>query len=121
MRVSTVEESAAKVADYDCPVEATLDVIGGKWKVVILFHLTHDGTQRFAVLRRKIPSVSERMLIQQLRELEEDGIVHREVFPEVPPKVEYSLTEYGKTLRPITEVMCEWGQRHIKRIKAKKK
>ena len=120
MRVSTIEESAAKVADYDCPVEATLDVIGGKWKVVILFHLTHDGTHRFAVLRRKIPGVSERMLTQQLRELEDDGIVHREVYPEVPPKVEYSLTEYGKTLRPITEVMCEWGQRHVKRTKAKK-
>ncbi len=119
MRVSMAKDEAAK--DYHCPVEATLDVIGGKWKVVILFHLTHDGTHRFAELRRKIPAVSERMLTQQLRELEDDGIVHREVYPEVPPKVEYSLTEYGKTLRPITEVMCEWGQRHIKRIKARKK
>ena len=119
MRVSTVEATANAV-DYPCPVEATLDVIGGKWKVVILYHLTHDGTHRFAVLRRKIPGVSERMLTQQLRELEDDGIVHREVYAEVPPKVEYSLTEYGKTLRPITEVMCEWGQRHMKRIKTKK-
>ena len=119
MRVSIAGEEATK--DYHCPVEATLDVIGGKWKVVILFHLTHEGTLRFAVLRRRIPGVSERMLTQQLRELEEDGIVHREVYPEVPPKVEYSLTEYGKTLRPITEVMCEWGQRHIRRIKAKMK
>ena len=119
MRVSMASEATTK--DYHCPVEATLDVIGGKWKVVILFHLTHDGTHRFAELRRKIPGVSERMLTQQLRELEEDGIVHREVYPEVPPKVEYSLTEYGKTLRPITEVMCEWGQKHMKRIKARKK
>lgn len=117
MRVSTVEESA----DYDCPVEATLDVIGGKWKVVILYHLTHDGTHRFAVLRRKIPGVSERILTQQLRELEDDGIVHREVYPEVPPQVVYSLTDYGKSLRPITEVMCEWGQRHMRRIRVKKK
>jgi len=109
------------VTEYHCPVEATLDVIGGKWKVVILFHLSHDGTHRFAELRRKIPGVSERMLTQQLRELEGDGIVHREVYPEVPPKVEYSLTEYGRTLRPITNVMCEWGQKHIKRIKARKK
>ena len=119
MRVSMASEAATK--DYHCPVEATLDVIGGKWKVVILFHLTHDGTHRFAELRRKIPGVSERMLTQQLRELEDDGIVHREVYPEVPPKVEYSLTDYGKTLRPITEVMCEWGQRHVKRLNAKKK
>jgi DNA-binding HxlR family transcriptional regulator len=97
------------------------DVIGAKRKVVILFHLTHDGTHRFAELRHKIPGVSERMLTQQLRKPEDDGIVHREVYPEVPPKVEYSLTNYGKSLRPITEVMCEWGQKHIKRLKAKKK
>ena len=120
MRVSTAEDSPGMV-DYSSPVEATLDVIGGKWKAVILYHLTHDGTHRFAVLRRKIPGVSERMLTQQLRELEEDGIVHREVYPEVPPKVEYSVTEYGKTLRPITEVMCEWGQRHMRRVSAKKR
>jgi DNA-binding HxlR family transcriptional regulator len=121
MRVSMAKDTVADGPAFHCPVEATLDVIGGKWKVVILFHLTHEGTHRFAVLRRKIPGVSERMLTQQLRELEEDGIVHREVYPEVPPKVEYSLTDYGTTLRPITEVMCEWGQKHIKRIKAKKK
>lgn len=119
MQVTPNEESAGKVVDYDCPVAATLDVIGGKWKVVILYHLSHDGTHRFAVLRRKILGVSERMLTQQLRELEVDGIVHREVYPEVPPKVEYSLTDYGKSLRPITEVMCEWGKRHIKRSKAR--
>ena len=118
MRVSIANEDATK--GYHCPLEATLDVIGGKWKVVILFRLSHDGTLRFAELRRKIPGVSERMLIQQLRELEDDGIIHREVYPEVPPKVEYSLTEYGKTLRSITKVMCEWGQKHIKRFKAKK-
>jgi DNA-binding HxlR family transcriptional regulator len=121
MRVSMARGIGTDGTDFHCPVEATLDVIGGKWKGVILFHLTHDGTHRFAELRRKIPGVSERMLTQQLRELEDDGIVHREVYPEVPPKVEYSLTDYGKTLRPITEVMCEWGQRHIKRLKAKKK
>lgn len=120
MRVSAAKGVVANGSNYHCPVEATLDVIGGKWKVVILFHLTHEGIHRFAELRRKIPGVSERMLTQQLRELETDGIVHREVYPEVPPKVEYSLTEYGKTLRPITEVMCEWGGRHIERIKAKK-
>ncbi len=120
MKVSDTNSEGAD-ADYHCPVEATLDVIGGKWKVVILFYLAHDGTHRFAELRRKVAGVSERMLTQQLRELEGDGIVHREVYPEVPPKVEYSLTEYGRTLRPITEIMCEWGQKHMKRIKAKKK
>jgi DNA-binding HxlR family transcriptional regulator len=118
MRASTVDKSAGKMTDYHCPVEATLDVIGGKWKVVLLHHLRNDGSHRFAVLRRKIPGVSERMVIQQLRELEVDGIVHREVYPEVPPKVEYSLTDYGKSLRPITEVMCDWGKRHIKLRKA---
>jgi len=110
--------SAGVEAGYHCPVEATLDEIGGKWKVVILFHLTHDGTHRFAEMRRKIPGVSERMLTQQLREHDDDDIVHREVYPEVPPQVEYSLTDYGKTLRPITEVMCEWGKRHVKWITA---
>jgi DNA-binding HxlR family transcriptional regulator len=105
---------------FNCPVEATLSVIGGKWKVVILFHLSHSGTHRFAELRRKIPGVSERMLTQQLRELEHDGVVFREVYPEVPPKVEYSLTEYGETLRPICELMCGWGKKHMKRITTKK-
>jgi DNA-binding HxlR family transcriptional regulator len=99
---------------FHCPVEATLDVIGGKWKVVILFWLK-DRTLRFGELRRKIPGVSERVLTQQLRELEGHGIVHREVYSEVPPKVEYSLTDYGRTLRPIMDLMCQWGKRHMRR------
>jgi len=119
MKVSGMPSECAAVAIFDCPVEATLDVIGGKWKVVILFHLTHDGTHRFAELRRRIPGISERMLSRQLRELEMAGIVHREVYPQVPPKVEYSLTDYGKTLRPICELMCDWGKKHIKRLKAR--
>jgi DNA-binding HxlR family transcriptional regulator len=100
---------------YHCPVEATLDVIGGKWKALILFHL-RDGVLRFGQLRRQIPGVSERMLAQQLRELERQGVVHREVYREVPPRVEYWLTDYGKTLRPITDLMCEWGKRHQRRV-----
>ncbi|HTX94938.1 MAG TPA: helix-turn-helix domain-containing protein [Mycobacterium sp.] len=98
------------VDDGTCPVEAMLAVIGGKWKAVLIFHLSRDGTQRFAELRRKTPG--ERVLIRQLRELEADGVVARQVFPEVPPRVEYSLTEYGQSLRPVTEAMCEWGKRH---------
>ena len=100
---------------YHCPVEAALDVIGGKWKVVILFWL-RDQVCRFGELRRKIPDISERMLTQQLRQLEEHGIVHRKVYAEVPPKVEYALTPYGRTLRPITDLMCAWGKKHMKRL-----
>jgi len=99
---------------YHCPVEAALDVIGGKWKVVILFWLK-EGVRRFSELRRLIPGISERMLTQQLRELEDHGIVHRRVYAQVPPKVEYSLTPYGRTLRPITDLMCAWGKKHINR------
>ena len=111
MNVKQIKKAPA----YHCPVEATLDVIGGKWKALILFHL-RDAVCRFGELRRKIPGVSERMLAQQLRELEEQGVVHREVYREVPPKVEYWLTPYGKTLRPITDMLCEWGKKHQKRV-----
>lgn len=118
-KVRMIHDLPHPLDGFQCPVEATLAVIGGKWKVVILFHLNHAGTHRFSQLKRKIPAVSERMLTQQLRELERDAVIHREVFAEVPPKVEYSLTPYGKTLRPITELMCAWGARHIKRVKPK--
>lgn len=107
-------KQAKKAPAYNCPVKATLDVIGGKWKALILFYLK-DAVLRFGELRRKIPGVSERMLAQQLRELEEQGVVHREVYREVPPKVEYWLTDYGKTLRPLTDLMCQWGKRHMQR------
>ena len=99
----------------NCPVTVTLAVIGGKWKPLILYHLLNQGTHRFAELRRRISGISERMLTQQLREMEADGIVHREIYPEVPPKVEYSITEYGETLRPVSEAMCKWGLNHMKR------
>ncbi|MGH9199290.1 MAG: winged helix-turn-helix transcriptional regulator [Acidimicrobiia bacterium] len=104
-----------KAPQYNCPVEAILDVIGGKWKVLILFWL-RDQVSRFGELRRKIPDISERMLTMQLRELEDHGIIHREVYPVVPPRVEYSLTAYGRTLCPITDLMCAWGKKHLRRL-----
>jgi DNA-binding HxlR family transcriptional regulator len=98
---------------FDCPVEATLAVIGGKWKAVLIFHLMDGTNQRFAELRRKTTGISDRILSRQLRELESDGVVARHVFAEVPPRVEYSLTDYGQTLRPVTEAMCQWGKKHM--------
>jgi len=99
---------------YQCPVEATMDVIGGKWKIIIIHHLISE-TRRFSELRRLIPQVTQRMLTSQLRELESNGIVHREVYPQVPPKVEYSLTEFGQTLESVLLVMHDWGDEFIKK------
>jgi DNA-binding HxlR family transcriptional regulator len=107
-----------KVADFTCPVELTLNVIGGKWKSVILFYLITKGTLRFNEFRRLMPRITLQMLTNQLRELEMDGVVHREVYPQVPPKVEYSLTPFGKSLEPIILLMIEWGRRHEKRLLA---
>ncbi|MFO6498264.1 MULTISPECIES: winged helix-turn-helix transcriptional regulator [Bacillus] len=100
---------------YSCPVEATIDIIGGKWKSVILFHLI-DEKKRFNELRRLMPGITQRMLTLQLRELERDGIVHREVYKQVPPKVEYRLTEFGKTLIPIIHQMMNWGLSYAAKI-----
>jgi len=93
---------------FQCPVSATMKVIGGKWKPIILWILFQD-TQRFSVLKRMIPAITEKMLAQQLRELAADGLVHREVYPVVPPKVEYSLTETAHSLAPVLQAMAAWG------------
>ncbi len=98
-------------AKYYCPVEVTLEVIGGKWKCVILWWLRRD-VKRFGELRQLIPGITQKILTQQLRELEEDGLIRREAYREAPPRVEYSLTPSGETVRPITELMCEWGKAH---------
>ncbi|KOP75817.1 helix-turn-helix domain-containing protein [Priestia megaterium] len=98
-----------------CPVETTLDVIGGKWKGIILYHLI-DGKKRFNEFRKLYPAITQRMLTLQLRELEKDGIVHREIYKEIPPKVEYSLTEFGSSLEPIILLMKDWGETHKNRI-----
>ena len=100
---------------YGCPVEATLDIIGGKYKGVILFYLL-QGTMRFGELRRLLPYVTQRILTRQLRELEHDGIVKRTVFAEVPPKVEYSLTEAGQSLKPLLILMRDWGDQYLQQV-----
>src|SRR4051812_46154967 len=93
-----------------CWAELTLNVVGGRWKVPILFHLA-ARTMRFSDLRRSMSGVTQKMLTQQLRELERDGVVKRKVYPQVPPKVEYSLTALGRSLLPVVEVMCVWGKK----------
>ncbi|RXJ77554.1 transcriptional regulator [Arcobacter sp. F155] len=94
-----------------CPVETALDVLAGKWKILILWYLRRD-TLRFSELQKMLPRTTEKMLIQKLRELEKDNIVHREVYPVVPPKVEYSLTPYGESLKPILKQLYLWGEVH---------
>lgn len=96
-----------------CPVETTLDLIGGKYKALILWHLS-DGTLRFSELRKLISGATPKMLTQQLRELEAQDLVHREVFPVIPPKVEYSLTELGATIMPILYAMRDWGTEYLR-------
>lgn len=107
----------AKAADIErvrvnCPVERTLEVIGGRWKVLILREL-FPGVKRFGQLHRALQGITQKMLTQQLREMEEDGIIHREVYLQVPPKVEYSITPLGESLKPIIDSMHEWGIRHL--------
>lgn len=93
---------------YNCSLELTMDLIGGKWKLIILWHLL-DGSKRFNELDKLIPAITQKMLTTQLRELEEKGLVNRKVYPEVPPKVEYSLTESGRSLEKILNDLCEWS------------
>ncbi len=101
-----------------CPITTTLQVIGGRWKTLILFNL-RGGTLRFGALKRSISGITQKMLTQQLRELERDGIVHRKVYAEVPPRVEYSLTEFGESLGPILNAMCRWGTEHRRHMSAR--
>lgn len=103
---------------YVCGIDAAIDVVGGKWKVLVLWALNNGTTLRFADLRRELPGVSEKVLIQQLRELEADQVVHREVYREVPPRVEYSLTEFGDSLNEALQPLGAWGRKHRKTIEA---
>ncbi|KAB7706704.1 HxlR family transcriptional regulator [Bacillus aerolatus] len=105
---------------FNCEKELTLSIIGGKWKMLILWHLGKEGTKRFSELKSLMPGVTQKMLVNQLRELERDLIVHREIYPVVPPKVEYSLTKQGESLLPILEIMYEWGKNYKKTLSEKR-
>ena len=94
-----------------CPVETAIEVLAGKWKILILWYLRHEK-KRFNELEKLLPNTTQKMLIQKLRELEKDGIVHREVYAVVPPKVEYSLTTFGQSLKPILKSLYLWGEIH---------
>jgi Predicted transcriptional regulators len=96
-----------------CPVEATLDLIGGAWKGVILYHLMNDRMLRFNEMRRRLNGVTQRMLTKQLRELEHAGLIVRTVYPEVPPRVEYRLSGQGKSLRPVIRALQAWGESYL--------
>ena len=114
--VDSINAKSAKIGEkendavqYVCGVAVSLEIIGGKWKGVILWHLCYK-TLRFSQLRRRLQGVTQKMLTQQLRELERDGLVNRKVYAEVPPRVEYSLTDLGRTLEPTLRQLCDWGR-----------
>jgi DNA-binding HxlR family transcriptional regulator len=106
---------APRKGPYICGIDAALDVVSGKWKGLVLWELHIHGVRRFAELRRALPGVSEKMLTQHLRQMEEDGLVHRRVYAEVPPRVEYSLTESGAALNEALRPLGEWGRERIRR------
>lgn len=103
------------IKTYNCSVEATIDLIGGKYKAIILYHLINK-TLRFNELQKSIPQATPKMLTQQLRELENDGLIVRTVYPVVPPKTEYSLSAFGESLIPIIDSMCQWGTNYLSKI-----
>ena len=98
---------------FNCPVEATLSRIGGKYKAIILYHIMEDKVLRFNQIQKYIPRATAKMLTQQLRELEKDSLIHRKVYPVVPPKTEYTMTDLGNTLHDVVYAMCDWGREHM--------
>ncbi len=98
--------------ENNCPVTATMKVLGGKWKPIVINCIYLESPARFGALKRKLKGITQTMLTAQLRELEEDGIISRKIYAEIPPKVEYTLTEFGKTLEPVIRSLAEWGIRH---------
>lgn len=110
----TNEPTQGTVTQGTVFVQTTLRVLGGKWKILILWHLK-DDVRRFSELKRLMPEITEKVLTQQLRELVRDGVVSRNVYSEVPPKVEYAFTEYGLSLKPVLQALCNWGENHLNR------
>lgn len=110
-----MRRSVPKAKPYPkCPVEQTLDIVGGRWKGIVLFHLLTNPVLRFGELRKRVPGASQRMLTRQLRELERDGCLSRKVYSEVPARVEYSITPLGRTLEPVVKALCFWGMEHVR-------
>ncbi|GIF03970.1 winged helix-turn-helix transcriptional regulator [Actinoplanes siamensis] len=110
--------AGARRGPYICGIDAGMDVVTGKWKSLILWELHNYGTRRFGELRRGLPGVSEKMLAQHLREMEEDGLLDRKIYREVPPRVEYSLTPHGISLNEALRALGSWGQQRVKRLAA---
>ena len=104
-----------ETATNECPFRQTLETLDGKWKFAIIYELLKKDTFRFKELERQIEGITPRMLIKELKSLEKSDIINRKQYPTVPPKVEYSLTEHGMTLKPIMNIMSEWGSKHLKR------
>jgi DNA-binding HxlR family transcriptional regulator len=113
-----MDEMTADQVDGRQFVQTTLKVLGGKWKILILWHV-RDQPKRLSELQRLIPAISQKVLIQQLRDLEKDGIVYRHDYAQMPPKVDYSFTEYGKSLKPVLRMLCNWGEEHLKKTSEK--
>ncbi len=103
---------STKTNNFNCPMEATISLIGGKYKAIILWHLM-NCTLRYGEIHKKMPNATDKMLTQQLRELERDGLITRTVYPVVPPKTEYNLTEFGNSLFPMLNAMCDWGENYL--------
>jgi len=109
-----IERKNKDYTPLDCPVTACMNKIGGKWKPVVIFLITL-GKNRFSVLQKAIPDISKQMLVNQLRELENDHLIERVIYAEMPPRVEYSISEYGKTILPVISLMADWGKEDMRR------
>lgn len=113
--IDNQEDKSEKIIVFDeksCPVTATMQVLGGKWKAILINAIYHTSPARFGELKRSVKGITQSMLTQQLRELEDDGLINRKIYAEIPPKVEYTLTEFGLTLSPIMQSMANWGKEY---------